>query len=64
MRNIIGPFKRLITSSYDLKGSTMNREVKIDDKIKGTKAKFFFKKDLNFNKEIDKMNLKESNDLR
>lgn len=58
MRNLKGPFKRLIRLTYDLKGSTMNREVKIPDSIKGTPEEYFeVRKDINFEKELKFLNL-------
>lgn len=60
LRNLKGPFKKLIRSIFDVKGSTMNREVKIPENIIGTfKECLVVKKDLNFNKEVGKLNLKE-----
>lgn len=60
MRNLKGPFNNLINASYDLKGSTINRYVNIDD-IYLNCRKFHFKvrKDINFNKEVGFMDLKD-----
>lgn len=60
MRNAKGPFKRFIRLSYDLKGSTKNREVKIGDNIRGTVEEFFeVRKDINFQNEVKSLKLVE-----
>lgn len=60
MRNAKGPFKRLIRLTYDLKGSTLNREVKIPDEFKGKPDEYFIvRKDINFNNDVGGMNLKD-----
>lgn len=56
MRNAMGPFKKLIRNTYDLKGSTMNREVNMNKSKKFSIESYFeVKKDVNFNKEIENM---------
>lgn len=58
MRNAKGPFQNLIRLTYDLKGSTMNREIIIPEAKKNTSDEYFeVRKDVNFTKELKSMNL-------
>ena len=41
MRNAMGPFKKQIRATYDLKGSTMNREVNIANTNKFSVESYF-----------------------